>query len=202
MRISCAVLIAGTVLSVLPGAAGATTVPAGGRAAVQRVPVADEADTAEQKVAKELFDAFCKQDPDQELHSREWMLATDSWQSLTPYYLKRPISPDASARLDLFREERLTEDTRKAVCDGPAKYADHLKNVVLDLKGDLRTGCATSRGLTAFYDYKLETVRAINDHQWAKVDKLMAGWRDPKKFTTDTGRTSCQTLTGVADTTK
>ncbi|MCX5205944.1 hypothetical protein OG897_31545 [Streptomyces sp. NBC_00237] len=200
-----AVALAGTLLAAIPGAAGAA--PAAG--ALMPVPrqvgaalADDDPGAAEQKMAKEIMDGLCAQDPDRELHTYEWMLAVDSWQALTPYRLKRTVSPDAAARDALFGDRRLTEDTRKATCNGLTRYAEALKAAVLDLRGDLKPGCATTTGLNAFHDFKLRAFRAISDHKWDEVTTLMPGWRDPQKFTETNLTTSCERLTGVPDTTK
>jgi hypothetical protein len=203
-QVAWAVVIAGTALSVISGTAGASaasagTVPAAAQASARLAGYSPGADA--QDMAKEVFASFCAEDPDGELHTPEWLAAVDSWQAVTPYYLRGSISPSAVARDEMFGEPRLTEDTRKATCDSMTSFAKHLKDATLDLKLELRSGCATAQGLSAFYDYKLEVFRAIDDHNWPKVTKLMPGWRNPAQYPNDITRTTCTQFTGVADTT-
>jgi hypothetical protein len=193
-----AVVIAGTLLSVASGAAGAaadsgSATPAAGQMSPSYDPGADKQD-----LVKEISAAFCAQDPDGELHTTEWLAAVDSWQAVTPYHLNKPESPSALARDRLFGEPRLTEDTRRQTCDSMTSFAKALKDVTLDIKGPLWDGCATEKGLSAFYDYKLQAIRAINDHNWPKVTALMPGWRDPAKFLDHT-TVNCSHLPDVTD---
>ncbi|WP_329122121.1 hypothetical protein [Streptomyces sp. NBC_01465] len=197
-RAGWVVAIAGTLVSVLPGVAGATSVVPH-RGSVSAV-AADGADDTEQKLAKEVFDAMCSRDEDDPKYTNEWYQAVESWQAITPYTLKRSYTPEAAARENLYGQPRLTNDTRKAMCGGMTSYANALKDAVLDLKGDIRDGCATTPGLGAFYDFKMEAFRAIDDHDWAKVDKIMPGWRDPATFAENTGANGmCTKWTGVTD---
>jgi hypothetical protein len=77
-------------------------------------------------------------------------------------------------------------------------FAKALKDVTLDIKGSLWDGCATQKGLSAFYDYKLQVIRAINDHNWSKVTALMPGWRNPAQFPDHTS-VNCNNLPSAAD---
>lgn len=200
-QLAWAVVIAGTLLSGICGAAGAAadsggSTPAAG-APSPRLASYDPA-AGERDMAKEISAAFCAQDPDGELHTPEWLAAVDSWQAVTPYHLKKSESPSALARYQLFGELRLTEETRKDTCDSMTSFAKALKDVTLDAKGPLCDGCATEKGLSAFYDYKLQTIRAINDHNWPKVTALMPGWRDPAQFPDHTS-VNCTNLPEAAD---
>ena len=194
-----AAVIAGTALSVLSGAAAAeasSSAPAAQRASAQLAsynPGADQKD-----MVAEVHDSMCATDPDGQLHTSEWYAAVDSWQAVTPYELKKAISPSAMARNRLWQDPRLNALTLTATCDNLTLFGDALRTVILDLKGPLKPGCATEQGMSAFYDYKLEVFRAIDDHNWPKVTTLMPGWRDPAHFPQGLTHVTCTQLSGVA----
>lgn len=197
-----AVVIAGALLSAISGTACAAAASYGGTASTPQqagAPVAGYNPGADrQDMAKEVHDSICAEDPDNILHTPEWYAAVDSWQAVLPYKFNRPTSPSAQARYVLFGQPRLTNETRKDTCDSLTSFAKALKDVTLDYKGDLYDGCTTTAGLSAFYDYKMEVYRAIDDHNWPKVTKLMPGWRDPAQF--GDRPLSCTQVTSMADT--
>ncbi|MGH4033611.1 hypothetical protein ACQB60_32305 [Actinomycetota bacterium Odt1-20B] len=111
-----------------------------------------------------------------------WYSAVDSWQSLQPYHWKKNVSPEAETRAALYQDRRLTEDVRVQMCADMTTYAGELKKHVLDLKGDLKTGCATATGMNRFYDHKRDLFHLIEERDWKALDSAMPGWRKPAFF--------------------
>ncbi|MDG4864835.1 hypothetical protein P8605_42470 [Streptomyces sp. T-3] len=181
LRSTAAAFTAALALTALP-AQTATAAPAG-----------DE----EQRMAQEAFDAMCPAEPVE--HEADWYTAVDSWQSMQPYDWRGYKAAHREARSKLYGDPAFNEDTRVAMCEGMVAYGDELKNQTLDRKGDLKNGCATVAGMTAFYEHKITALRAIQANNWPEVDKLVPGWRDPAQFVRDYHKVTCTNLTGVSD---
>ncbi|MER7173539.1 hypothetical protein [Streptomyces mesophilus] len=140
--------------------------------------------------------------PEEELASKpvgtERLKALDSWQSMQPYDWKGGISAYRETRNRLWPQNGgdLNESNRAVICADPVAFGEAVRNGILDRKGDLKDGCATSEGVQRFWEYKAVALGAVEDEDWAALDKLMPNWGDPVEFIRSYHLTPCTELVG------
>ncbi|MBC9718999.1 hypothetical protein H9Y04_41385 [Streptomyces sp. TRM66268-LWL] len=142
--------------------------------------------------------------PEEELAAKpvgaERLKALDSWQSMQPYDWQGGISAYREARQRVWplHGGDLNEANRTLICGDPTAFGEHVRNAILDRKGDLKDGCATEEGVQRFWEYKAMTLQAVEDEDWAALDRLMPNWRNPVEFVRSYHLTPCTELVGRA----
>ncbi|KAI1292662.1 hypothetical protein HDE_06873 [Halotydeus destructor] len=112
----------------------------------------DDAEEEEKKLTKQIGNTVCED----EERSKNWYNCIVCCQSINPFKLKKDTECNAEARLGVYETKDMKAETRDRMCGGMVQYAEQLKKVVMDLKGDIKPCCGTKEGMQDLFDQKLK----------------------------------------------
>ncbi|KAF9435837.1 hypothetical protein BGZ76_005412 [Entomortierella beljakovae] len=108
---------------------------------------ADEVSKKQAEVVEAINKIMCK-DVDR---PREWFDCIKCCQAMVPYNIKGLEDISTQTRRRLYQDPDLNEITKQKMCNNPEAYAETLKYVILDLKGDLKGRCAVDDAMWRFF---------------------------------------------------
>ncbi|WP_159080217.1 hypothetical protein [Nocardia suismassiliense] len=138
---------------------------------------AETDDEREERIALAIHEHFCE-DGGRALRTHRWYSEYQRIEERSPYKLKGGnTSIPQVARHYLFDEYRLTPETRVEICSNIEDYARVVKDVAVELKGDIKSCCATEEGLRRFFKDKTDQfLKLIEEEGEAQEDDDVVYW--------------------------
>ncbi|KAF9929095.1 hypothetical protein FBU30_001881 [Linnemannia zychae] len=135
--------------------------------------VAVKADLDDQKVISDIYKIICEETE----HPPEWYSCISCCQGMEPFYAR--FNPSALTRdlLDPNAMKRprqigipFSPETQKILCGNMVEYATVLRNIIIDVKGQLKPETSTAAGMTEFYKTKANCFYECDKDPLPKTD--------------------------------
>lgn len=75
---------------------------------------------------------------------------------------KKDTELNNETRSSLYQNEVLNDDTRGKGCSAVSKYLDKLKDITMDLRGDIKDKCADEKGVEDLMNLKVVSFRKLH----------------------------------------